>query len=182
MVSIVALPAKMHSQRGGLGDFKKRASCWNKRLRGTSCRQVTVLVSYLHVNLTASMSSAPSTIAPQRRAGLRAIRSSTWRRDCRTRRSITASRRLAVPFIRPGRNSTRTSVQQKKRRGGEDWFDRRADGGAKLDWTRALLVSGPFKHGYTNLSFPRRLFHFRKNDSKGATAKCRRRCVNKVSN
>lgn len=101
-------------KRGGLGDFKKRASCWNKRLRGTSCRQVTVLVSYLHVNLTASMSSAPSTIAPQRRAGLRAIRSSTWRRDCRTRRSITASRRLAVPFIRPGRNSTRTSVQQKK--------------------------------------------------------------------
>lgn len=117
------------------------------------------------------MSSAPSTIAPQRRAGLRAIRSSTWRRDCRTRRSITASRRLAVPFIGPGRNSTRT-VARRKGVVRKVSLTRRADGGAKLDWTRAPLVSAPFKHGYTNLFFPRRLFHFRKNDSKGVTANC----------
>lgn len=51
------------------------------------------------MNLTASTSRTLSTRAPQSRSGLRAIRSSTCRRDCRTRRSITARRPLHGSFI-----------------------------------------------------------------------------------
>lgn len=74
--------------------------------------------------------------------------------------------------IYTARSKLDTYSRSTKRRGEDGWFDRRADGRAKVDWTRALVVSGPFKHGYTNLFFPRRLYHFRKNASKGVTAKC----------
>lgn len=83
--------------------------------------------SYLHVNLTARTSRTPSTIAPQSRPGLRAIRNSTCRRDCRTRRSITGCRRLSVPFIRPGCCSARPLAQ--RGRGG-----RLVRRGTQLSW------------------------------------------------
>lgn len=71
---------------------------------------------YLQVNLMARTSRTPSTMVPQSRPGLRAIRISNCRRDCRTRRSITGSLRLSVPFIGPGSCPTRPF--DKQRRGG----------------------------------------------------------------
>lgn len=92
----------------------------------------TAALVYLHVNFTASTSRTPSTIVPQSSPGLRAIRNSTCRRDCRTRRSITGCR-LSVPFIRPGRCSTPPLAYRGAERREEE---RRtgSTGGTELTW------------------------------------------------
>lgn len=92
----------------------------------------------------ARMSRTPSTMVPQSRPGLRAIRISSCRRDCRTRRSITGSLRLSVPFIGPDSCPTRMS--------------RMTEIKANLDWTSTLLVCHAFEPSQTNLSPPRTLY------------------------